>query len=89
MWPSGETFQRIRIENVLLRNVGDWSSFDGKNPHAPRNGYLPHPAQPGHLEKELIPGEFRVASHQSLKLTLGGGLERFEDPVGNGLLLCH
>ena len=63
------------------------SVFDGKFSHIPRNFHLPLPAQARHFEKELIPGEFRVASHQVLKITFGGASEEFKDLVGNGLLL--
>jgi hypothetical protein len=39
--------------------------------------------------KELIPGEFRTASHQGLELAFQGALEQFEDAVGNGFLQYH
>jgi hypothetical protein len=61
--------------------------FDGKNPHTPRNFHLPRPAQAGDCQIELVPGEFRVASHQGFELTFRGASEEFEDSVGNGLLL--
>jgi hypothetical protein len=65
----------------------DHSLFDGKCPHTPRNFNLPCPVQASHFEIELVPGEFRVASHQGLEFTFRGALEEFEESVGNGLLL--
>jgi len=63
------------------------SLFDGKDPHVSRNYHLSRPAQAGYFEIEFIPGEFGVASHQGLELTLRGTSEEFEDSVGNELPL--
>ena len=66
-----------------------WSFLYGKNPHAPRNFYLAVAVQAGHFKIELIPGEFRVASYQGLKVTFRGASEKFEDSISDGFLLRH
>ena len=40
-----------------------------KIPTAPRKFHQPVPVQAGHFKIELVPGEFRVASHQGFKVT--------------------
>jgi hypothetical protein len=63
--------------------------LDGKNSHAPRNFYQAVAVQAGHFKIELIPGEFRVASYQGLKVTFRGASEKFEDSISDGFLLRH
>ena len=66
-----------------------WGFLTGKNPHAPRNRYQAMAVQAGHFKIELIPGEFRVMSHQGLKVTFTGTSEKFEDSLSDEILPRH
>lgn len=63
--------------------------MDLKNPHPPRNFYQAVAVQARHFKIKLVPREFRVTSHQSLKVTFRGTSEKFEDSFGDGFLLRH
>jgi hypothetical protein len=47
------------------------------------------PVQAGDFRIELVPGKFRVTTHQGLKVTFRGRSEKFEDSFGDGFLVRH
>src|SRR6476660_3766096 len=74
---------------IILNLRQSWGFLNGENPDAPRNFYQAVAVQTGHFKIELIPGEFRITSHQGLEVTVRDTSKKFEDLLGNGFLLRH
>jgi hypothetical protein len=78
-----------RFLTTILDLRQSWGFLNGENAHAPRNLHQAVAVQAGYFKIELIPGEFRVTSHQGLEVTVRDTSEKCEDLLGNGFLLRH